>query len=711
MGLCSVFFGAPKLIGRASSRLFAIELNVKPGAALSDTWLGRKELTSPSPAAIAALVVFQNEIKQMADGRTPATIDDSAPDLSSPLNLGLITNADYRLMVESISDYAILFLDPSGILLSWNAGARQLMGYEADEAIGRHFSMFYPSELLEKNWPQHELEVAAAVGQFQEEGWRLRKNGTRFWSSVVITRLTGPDGMLRGFSKITRDLSERQKQDDLLRASEERFRLIVDSVKDYAIFMLDPSGFIVSWNTGAKANKGYEAHEIIGKHFSVFYPPEVAATGFPDQELKIARDVGRFEDEGWRVRKDGSRFWASVIISAVFDETGRHRGFAKITRDLTERRRISTLEDEGRRITTFLAMLGHELRNPLTPISNAVAIMERLGQAVDAKTLTRMNSIISRQLKQITRLVDDLLDVGRITSGKIHLEAKPVNLTDVVEEALEMVKPSADAKHHMLASRTPDAGLWISGDRARMIQVVCNLLNNAVKFTPDGGRIEVRLQEVGSNAEIIVNDNGPGIAPAHIPQVFKLFAQGDQEISRPQGGLGLGLTLVQQLVTLHGGDISAFSKGIPGEGVDFVVRLPRVPAPLERKREGSADTRKMVLVVDDNLDATETMCLLVESLGYASRTAYDGPSALEAIKVEQPDLVLLDIGLPGFSGVEVARRVRREISHPPTLVAVTGFGQASDRDTSLAAGFYAHLTKPVDAHQLESLLERLLGKP
>lgn len=647
----------------------------------------------------------------MANGSAPATNEEPAPDLSGPLNLGLVTNADYRLMIESITDCAIIFLDPGGIVLSWNGGARRLKGYEAHEAIGRHLSIFCPPELLEKNRPQHQLEVAAASGQFEEEGWRLRKDGTRFWSSVVITRLTGPDGRLRGFSQITRDLSDRQKQDDLLRASEERFRLMVDGVKDYAIFMLDPSGYIVSWNTGAKATKGYEAHEIIGRHFSLFYPPEVAATGFPAKELRVAREVGRYEDEGWRVRKDGSRFWASVVITALFDETGRHRGFAKITRDLTERRRISTLEDEGRRITTFLAMLGHELRNPLTPISNAVAIMERLGQGADTKTLARMSSIIARQLKQITRLVDDLLDVGRITSGKIHLESKPVKLSEVIDEALEMLKPSADAKHHALVFRSPAADLWITGDRARMIQVVCNLLNNAIKFTPDGGRIEVRLQETGADVEISVSDNGPGIAPAHLPQVFMLFAQGEQEISRPQGGLGLGLTLVQQLVTLHGGDISAFSKGLPGEGAEFVIRLPRTAAPLQMKRDREDGAKKVILVVDDNRDAAETMCLLVESLGYLSRTAFDGPSALEAIKAEQPDAVLLDIGLPGFSGVEVARRVRREIAHPPTLVAVTGFGQASDRDASLAAGFYAHLTKPIDAHQLESLLERLLGKP
>jgi PAS domain S-box-containing protein len=646
----------------------------------------------------------------MTDGSNPANAEEVAADPSSPLALDGITNAEYRLMIDSITDYAIFFLDPSGIVLSWNIGAERLKGYKPEEVIGRHFSIFYPPELLEKNWPQHELAVATKTGKYQEEGWRLRKDGTRLWSSIVITRLNGPSGQLRGFSKITRDLSERQRQDDMLRASEERFRLMVDGVKDYAIFMLDPSGYVVSWNTGAKANKGYDAHEIIGKHFSVFYPPEVAATGFPDQELKTARDVGRFEDEGWRVRKDGTRFWASVVITALFDETGRHRGFAKVTRDLTARRRIATLEDEGRRITTFLAMLGHELRNPLTPISNAVAIIERLGAGVDAQTQARMNNIIARQLKLITRLVDDLLDIGRITSGKIHLESKPVKLSDVIDEALEMVKPFAEAKRHALVANDLTANLWIAGDRARMIQVVCNLLNNALKFTPDGGRIEVRLQDTGNHAEIRVSDNGPGIPPDSIPQVFQLFAQGEQEISRPQGGLGLGLTLVRQLVTLHGGDVSAFSKGIEGQGAEFVVSLPRVAAPVERTRNKENPASKLVLVVDDNRDAAETMCLLVQSLGYLTHTAADGPTALEAIKREQPDVVLLDIGLPGFSGIEVAQRMRREVAQPPALVAITGFGQASDRDASLAAGFYAHLTKPADVGQLENILQRLLGK-
>ena len=382
----------------------------------------------------------------------------------------------------------------------------------------------------------------------------------------------------------------------------------------------------------------------------------MAATGFPDKELEIAREVGRYEDEGWRVRKDGSRFWASVVITALFDATGRHRGFAKVTRDLTERRRATILEDEGRRITTFLAMLGHELRNPLAPIANALAIVEHPNS--EAGTLKRMTGIISRQLKQITRLVDDLLDVGRITSGKVHLEAKPVKLSEVIEEAVEAVKPLADTKQHTIVLDAPDKALWISGDRARMIQVVCNLLNNAAKFTPSGGRIKVHLHAAGSDAEISVSDDGPGIPPQELPRIFMMFAQGEQDTSRSQGGLGLGLTLVQQLVALHGGEVSAFSKGVPGEGSEFVILLPTIAAPVEMRKADGPEAAKRVLIVDDNVDAAETMSVLIDNLGYAASTAFDGLSALEAIKTQQPDLVLMDIGLPGLSGVEVAQRVQ-----------------------------------------------------
>ncbi len=617
-----------------------------------------------------------------------------------------ISDADFRLMVDGVTEYAIYLLDPNGFVQTWNEGGRLLQGYEREEVLGRHFSIFYPPELLDQHWPEHELSQALAEGRFEDEGWRMRKDGTRFWASIVITRVLDEQGGLRGFSKITRDLSDRRRQDELLRTSEERFRLLVEGVKDYAIFMLDPSGHIVSWNLGAQKNKGYEASEIIGKHFSVFYPPEVAARGWPEQELKLALRDGRMEDEGWRVRKDGSRFWASVVITALYDASGRHRGFAKVTRDLTERRRVASLEDEGRRVATFLAMLGHELRNPLAPISNAMALLSR-GTA-EPRVIDKVRDTVVRQLRQLTRLVDDLLDVSRITSGKIHLEAKPVRLVDAANQAIESVQPMCSAKSQFLRVKA-EADPWVTGDHARIVQVISNLLNNASKFTPAGGHIDLRLGINGPQAEISVRDDGPGIASRDLQRVFDLFAQGEQDVARTQGGLGLGLSLVHQLVTLHGGAVSAFSSGKAGDGAEFLVQLPAAAPPHGGDEARASDSAgRRILVVDDNRDSAETMQLLLEALGYEASVAYDGLAGLEAIKERMPDVVLLDIGLPGLSGIEVARRVRSEVLQQPTLIAITGYGQESDRETSYDAGFFAHLTKPVALEQLQALLERVL---
>lgn len=628
----------------------------------------------------------------------------------APLNQRTLTDADYRLMVETVTDYAITVLDPGGIFVSWNDGARKLNGYELPEVLGRHFSLLYPSELLDQNRPDQALVMARDAGHLEEEGWRLRKDGTRFWASIVITPMTGPGGEIRGYSVITRDLSERHRQDEMLRMSEERFRLLVEGVKDYAIFMLDPGGHIVSWNLGAQKNKGYEASEIIGQHFSKFYPAELVASGWPEQELRYALRDGRFEDEGWRIRKDGSRFWASVVITALHDASGKHRGFAKVTRDLTERRRVTALEDEGRRVTNFLAMLGHELRNPLAPISNALELLKR--EKTDSAVVAHTRDIIGRQLRQMTRLVDDLLDVGRITSGKIHLENKPVRLRDAIAQAIEAARPLIEGKSQALHLEMRDADPWIAGDSARVIQIVSNLVHNAAKFTQDGGNIHVSLSQSGTDADISVRDDGPGIQPRDLHRIFDLFVQGEQNMARSQGGLGLGLSLVQQLTALHGGRVSAFSTGRAGEGSEFVVQFPTAQAPmatLEAQPRPLGEQR--VLVVDDNVDAAETMALLLEALGYKSSIAHGGLAAIEAVKAHDPDIVLLDIGLPDLSGHEVARRLRAELINPPPLIAVTGYGQASDRETSLEAGFRAHLTKPVDVDKLAALLERLLEPP
>ncbi len=616
----------------------------------------------------------------------------------------------YRLLVESVPDYAIFMLDPEGRIRSWNLGAQRNNGYAADEVIGRHFSLLYPPDRIAERWPDHELELARSAGRFEEQGWRLRKDGSRFWANVVISRIDNPDGSLHGYAKVARDLTDRLAQSEQLRWSEERFRLLVDSVRDYAIFMLDPDGNITSWNTGAQQIKGYTAEEIIGRHFSAFYTPEARAEGWPESKLQAALAEGRVEDEGWRVRKDGSRFWASVVITALRNHEGRHVGFAKITRDLTAHRRIRALEDEGHRLTTFLAMLGHELRNPLAPIANAVSIM-RLEQ-IESPTLRQCRDVIGRQLQQITRLVDDLLDVGRITSGKVRLVQTTMDLRSALAEAVETVEPNARRRSQNLRVQTPEVPAWVYGDRARLVQVLSNLLNNAGKFTQPHGHIAATLQLTGSQVEVAVRDNGPGIPPEKLSDIFNPFVQGEQGPARTQGGLGLGLSLVQQLITLHGGEVSASSSGQPGEGAEFRVRLPIAAAPtgaIVTETAPSPARMRQVLVVDDNRDAADSMQALLRHLGYRTEVAYDGASAIDRLRAAPFDAAIVDLGLPDVTGLDIARLLQEEFTDPPPLIAVTGYGLDMDVAATRAAGFRAHLTKPLAADQIAAALRALLA--
>jgi PAS domain S-box-containing protein len=615
----------------------------------------------------------------------------------------------FRLLVETVHDYAIFIIDPQGYILTWNAGAERMKGYKAEEIIGQHFSVFYPQEALARGWPAHELKTARAEGRFEDEGWRLRKDGTRLWANVVITALRDPSGELIGFSKITRDLTERRRHEEDLRHSEEQFRLMVESVQDYAIFMLDPDGRVATWNEGAERIKGYRPSEIIGRHFSQFYPAERIAAGWPEHELEMARAHGRFEDEGWRLRKDGSRFWANVVITAVHDASGVLRGFTKVTRDLTEKRRIEALEAEGKQISEFLAMLGHELRNPLAPIRNAVAVMGAKGTADPTTSWAR--EVIERQVAHLSRLVDDLLDVGRITRGKITLQQESIDLAAVVSRALEAARPLHDQRRHVIDVDLGPGPLPIRGDPIRLLQVFVNLLSNAAKYTPDGGHVWVRLRREGEEAVVSVRDDGVGMSPELVPRVFDIFVQGDRSLERAEGGLGIGLTLVERLLALHGGRISAYSAG-PGEGSEFVVRLPvsepplaesSAPSPARVNRKHSRPLR--VLVVDDNRDAMESMAMLLGFWGHEVSTAGDGTEALDLVQQQRPHVVLLDIGLPGIDGYEVARRIRaQENVGKPVLVALTGYGQAEDRQRAREAGFTLHLVKPVEPDALQRAL-------
>jgi PAS domain S-box-containing protein len=518
---------------------------------------------------------------------------------------------------------------------------------------------------------------------------------------------------VRGVPEVEQQLTNALATQTEKKVEAERiFRLLVDSVKDYAIFMLDVNGEVATWNRGARALKGYEAHEIIGKHFSKFYPRAEVEAGKCERELEEAKLTGRFEDEGWRVRKDGSRFWANVVITAVHDTDGELIGFAKVTRDLTQRKRSEeearariAAEQTSRTKDEFLAMLGHELRNPLAPIVSALQILKLRG---DTRNV-REHQIIERQVNQMVRLVEDLLDVSRISRGKIELKKQAIDLREVLARATEMAIPTFERKGQRFEVRVPGAPLMLQGDEARLSQVFVNLLNNAGKYTPDGGRIDLVVSQVGRELMVEVRDTGVGIDAELLPRVFELFVQGYRDIDRSEGGLGIGLTLVRALVQLHGGRVEVHSGG-RGQGSVFTVYLQADhAAPVaeaaggQYSAIGAATTTRRVLVVDDNIDARDMLAELLSMVGHEVKTAGDGPAALEVARSFAPQVAVLDIGLPGMNGHELARCLRRlDGGGQMRLIALTGYGQSSDREKCIEAGFDGHFVKPID---LESLLE------
>ncbi|HEX6363760.1 MAG TPA: PAS domain S-box protein, partial [Albitalea sp.] len=604
----------------------------------------------------------------------------------------------FRQLVEVVEDYAIFMLDATGHIASWNLGAQRINGYTAAEILGQHFSKLYRAEDIARGLPQQALEVAAERGRFEDEGWRVRKDGSLLWADVIMTAIYDEHGALRGFSKITRDLTERRLQEHRLKESEENFRLLVEGVKDHAIILLDSEGAVKSWNAGAERLQGFRAEEVLGRSAAVFYTEEDVAAGKPQTELAIARNAGFSEDVGWRLKRDGSRFWADVTLTALRDRDGSPRGFAQITRDMSERRRVQELESEGQRINEFIAMLAHELRNPLAPIGNAVGILEKVGDTPELKWVTQL---IDRQVQHLSRLVDDLLDVSRITSGKIQVHKEPLELNAVVRAAAESVRPTVEARGHTFDVQLASRPIHIQGDPTRLTQVIVNLVTNASKYTPDGGRVALSVEQRGAMAYLHVVDNGIGMSKQLIETAFDLFVQGDRTLDRAQGGLGIGLTLVKRIVTLHGGRVQATSAGL-GHGTEFTVSLPVSgrdggrPRQPGRSRAGAPPGRK-VLVVDDNVDAVESLAALLNLSGHHVVAAHEGRDALRLAADDPPDLVLLDLGLPGMDGYEVARRLRALPGLETTrLVAMTGYGQEEHKRATGRAGFDAHLVKPVE---------------
>jgi PAS domain S-box-containing protein len=501
-------------------------------------------------------------------------------------------------------------------------------------------------------------------------------------------------------------------------ASDELFRLLVASVVDYAIFLLDSSGNVATWNIGAERIKGYRAEDIVGRHFSAFYPEDDIRAGKCELELAVAARDGRFEDEGWRIRKDGSRFWANVVITALCDPGGALLGYAKVTRDLTERRRSEderaarlAAEQANQIKDEFLAMLGHELRNPLAPIMTSLQLIKLRGED---RFPARELEVIERQAHHMVHLVDDLLDVARLSRGKLELKKQLLDVRVPVGRAIETARPLFDQKGHRLEAEIAAHPLLVDGDEQRLTQVFTNLMTNAAKYTDRGGHIRVAVRGGGGAIVVEVSDNGAGIEPELLARMFEPFVQGAQNSDRAAGGLGLGLALARTLVELHDGRVGASSAGT-GKGSTFTVHLPAAAAPGERlpRRDlaaalPAASTCHRILLVDDNEDANMLLADVLGQLGHDVRAVGDGPEALAVVGQFRPDLAILDLGLPGMDGYELAVELRRALGADAVrLIALSGYGQPADRARSEAAGFARHLVKPVEVHRLATAIAEL----
>jgi PAS domain S-box-containing protein len=480
----------------------------------------------------------------------------------------------FRYLVESIEDYAIFLLTPEGIIASWNPGAERLEGYKAEEIIGQHFSKFYPPEDLASNKPAKELEVAEAQGSLEDEGWRLRKDGSRFWASVVISRVLDDDGNLVGFGKITRDLTER-------RETEQQYRRLIEGVSDYAIYSLDPKGNVTSWNAGVRRLKGYEAHEIVGQHFSRFYGEEDVARGLPQHVLDTAAREGHFEGEGWRVRKDGTRFWSSVVVTPIRNDEGTLIGFSKITRDVSDRKalldriqqhseeleiRIKQQEQTNAELEAFSYSVSHDLRAPLRAIDGfSNIILEEFGNKLPGQAKDYLHEVITAA-GRMNRLVQDLLDYSRLS--RVDLEATPVNVAAAIDDVCGQIESEVRSQ----IAVDVDPNLQVKAHGAVVRQAIFNLINNALKFAKPGTqpKVEVKAFRRGKQAHILVKDEGIGIAPQHRERVFKVFERLHNSEEYP--GTGIGLAIVKRGITRMGGSIGLESE--LGKGSTFEIRLP-----------------------------------------------------------------------------------------------------------------------------------------
>lgn len=603
----------------------------------------------------------------------------------------------YRLLVDAVTDYAIYMLDPNGAVMSWNAGAQRFKGYQASEILGENFSRFYAEEDRRAGLPALALETAAREGKFEAEGWRIRKDGSRFWAHVAIGPIRRASGELLGFAKITRDLTERKLTEESLKRSEEQFRILVQSVADYSIYMLDPEGHVSSWNLGAERIKGYLREEIIGEHFSKFYTPEDLEKGEPQRALEVAAREGRFEKEGWRVRKDGTRFWANVVIDAIRDDNGAVIGFAKITRDVTERREAQRAIEQAREalfqsqkmdaIGQLTGGVAHDFNNLLMAILGSLELVRKrlpddpkIASLIDnARQAAQRGASLTQRMLAFARrqeLKPEPVDLPTLVRGMTDLLQRSLGPTMSIETRFSLALPSVQA------------------DANQLELALLNLAVNARDAMPEGGVIIIAARKEtispgsqnglaeGTYVCLSVTDTGEGMDEATLSRAMEPFFT-TKGIGK---GTGLGLPMVHGLAEQSGGKLTLKSQKGKGTTAELWLPVaqqdPPLASPAKRPpalaRSQNVSRLVVVAVDDDPLVLTNTAATLVD-LGHMVFEASGGRQALSILQRENVDLVITDQAMPRMTGAQLAEAIRAEWPGLPVILA-TGYAELSSAE-------------------------------
>ncbi|MCG5075387.1 PAS domain S-box protein [Paraburkholderia tagetis] len=631
-----------------------------------------------------------------------------------------------RALVASVSEYAIFRLTKTGEVASWNAGAERIKGYDAADIIGQHFSVFYPREDREAGVPAAALRKARETGQFEAEAWRLRKDGTRFWASILITPLRDPDGTLTGYAKIVRDVTDKRLAYDALKESERKFRLLVQGVTDYSIFMLSPEGNVTNWNTGAARIKGYQASEVIGTHFRRFYTLEDIEQGLPERSLEIAAQEGRFETEGWRVRKDGSRFWANVVIDAIRDEHGKLVGYAKITRDVTERKAAQEQLEHARAallqaqkmeaIGKLTGGVAHNFNNVLQVLRGNLELLERR-HGHDPASRERLSKAIGA-VEHGANLASQLLAFGR----RQALQPRVVNLANMLRNMEDMLRRALGELTEVETTVADD--LWNTlVDPNQLETVVLNLAINGRDAMPEGGKLTLELTNVTLDGEggpvatdvaaghyvmLAVSDTGTGMDPEVLERAFEPYFS-----TKPEGeGTGLGLSMAYGVIKQSGGDMRIYSE--PGHGTTVKVWLPRSTQRVVELEPAQplriAGGTETILVVEDDSYVQAAVVETLDELGYTVLKADDAQSAMAIVRSGvKIDLLFSDVVMPGpLSSTQLASMASHAVPGLKVLFT-SGYAQSAIVHSGRLDEGVHLLSKPYSRAQLAGKVRYVLG--